>query len=134
MLFRSGGHIDSISNDISFDFVIKNTGQKLAEQTFFNIWVPAELKIKSIRPPLGKIAERVPAVINGKNYTVIRGMQEGPIPMKGPGFRLGTTVVEYSAGEHIFLWKLSANGEEFPPGERRGEYSIKLQPAEAGKK
>ena len=126
--------IDNASKSISFDFVIQNNGQKLAEQTFFNIWVPAELKIKAIKPPLGKIAEHVPAVIKGKNYTVLRGMQSGPIPMKGPGFRLGSIVVELLPGDYVFLWKLSANGEEFPLGEKLGEYSIRLSPPQADKK
>ena len=129
-----GQHIDSTSNDISLDFVIKNTGQKLAEQTFFNIWVPAELKIKSIKPPLGKIAEHVPAEVTGKSYAVIRGMQPGQIPVKGPGFRLGTIVVEFLPGDYVFLWKLSANGEEFPAGEKRGEYPIKLSRPQIDKK
>jgi|CXWL01.1.fsa_nt_gi hypothetical protein len=123
-----GQPVDPTSGDISLDFVIKNTGLKLAEQTFFNLWVPAGLNIKSIKPPLGKISEHVPAVVSEKHYTVIRGLQGGPIPMKGPGFRLGTIVVEHFVGEHTFLWKLSANGEEFPPGEKYGEYTIKLQP------
>ena len=93
---------------------------------FFNIWVPGELKIKFLKPPLSKIAEQVPVVLKGKTYTVVRGMQPGPVPIKGPGFKLGTMVIDFVPGDYVFLWKLSANGEDFPPGEKYGEFSIKL--------
>ena len=125
-LLTPGQSVDNEPTSISFDFVIQNDGKRLAEQMFFNVWVPEELKIRSIKPPLGKIAEHVPAVVKGKNYSVIRGMQPGPIPIRGPGFRLGTVVVDFVPGEHVFLWKLSANGEDFPLGDKLGEYLIKL--------
>lgn len=80
------------------------------------------------RQHIGNISEKVQAVVNGKRYTVIRGMQPGSIPPKGP-FRLGTIVVEALPGEYVFLWRLSANNEDFPQGDKLGEFAIKLLPS-----